>query len=105
MRKAKSRNGPFWIDPKGAPTVKPSNIVIGLIDDGQADNGIDEIFIRMEPAEYAAEQGEAVAKCEQADIDQNVFENPKSTWSIPVTMCLAPRYRKGMGATPEIDSI
>src|SRR5580704_4309878 len=60
------RNFSVGFKPEQAP--EAIHVVEGLVDHGQADDGVDDIRIRVDTSQHAGEEGKAVADGEQADV-------------------------------------
>ena len=74
MKKAEDQRRRFGIGLKAEPPPEGAQVVEGFVDDGEPDDGIDQVGVNASFGEHAKEQGGRVADRKKCDVDGDVFE-------------------------------
>src|SRR5438094_3344717 len=74
MEQTEDQDGDLRIRLESEQSLKPPNVVEGFVHDGEADNGIDEIRICVNMAEYPEQQRRAVPDREQTDVKNDILQ-------------------------------
>ena len=64
----------LYIELKPTPGAKAREIVEGLVDDREPDDGIDDVGVEMQVREHAEEQCDRMADAEHRHVNRNVFQ-------------------------------
>src|SRR5205807_1258461 len=73
VEESEDQDGNFGVGLEAKKFLESADIVERFIDDGKPDDRVDNVRIRVDVAEYAGEQRDAVADGEQADVQDDVF--------------------------------
>ncbi len=74
MEQTEDQNGNLRVGFETEEALKSAHVVECFVDHGEANDGVDEIRVRVNIAEHSGEQGDAVADREQADVQYDVLE-------------------------------
>ena len=74
VEQAENQRGGLGGGLNAEPALESSQVVQRLVDDGQADNGVDQIGVQPDIEEDAGQHGGGMADGEQADIDADMLE-------------------------------
>src|SRR5207247_319507 len=74
VEQTKNQNGQPGVGLKVKKPLESVHVVKSLVNDREPDNRIDHIGIRMDPAQHAAEQSQAVSNGKQADVLHDISE-------------------------------
>src|SRR5437762_3217938 len=74
MEQAENQNRDARVRLKSEETLEPVHVVECLVHDGKADNCIDKKRIRVQAAQHAAQQSNAVSHSEEADVKEHILQ-------------------------------